>query len=113
MLRPPVIKDSKKIDIRWCKGYSDKYQPLIYDSIVTTAWRSPEGDTALFFYNLTEEPQKFSTTLDLKEYSLEKIAGKFKNVYPDQFMPEITVNKDTVTVSGTLPPRIPVIFEIK
>ena len=113
MLRPPFIKNCKKVNIRWCKGYSKKFQPLTLNSIITTAWHSPDGETALFFYNLTEQPQKFETELDKKDYITGKITGKFKNVYPDKFTPEISVKNDKITVRGVLPPRTPVIFELK
>jgi hypothetical protein len=113
MLRPPVIKDCKKINIRWCRGYSQKFQPLTHDMIITSAWKSPEGEKALFFYNLTEEPQKFSAELKKKDYDFGKFHGTFKNVYPENFTPQISDNGETFIVSGELPPRIPVIFEIR
>lgn len=112
MLRPPRITNCPKTNVRWCFGYREKYQNVLLDSILSSAWRAPDGSFGLFLYNLEETPLDCSLSLDCAEYGLVDNAKPI-SLNPVNFNLSFQNAAGKTTLSATLPSRTPVIMEFK
>jgi hypothetical protein len=116
MLRKPKTAKISYIPVNWHRGYSKRHWKIKLPVVMHSAWRAPDGSLGLVFYNITNKPQKITTFLNHPD--LKITTGQHysvKTLYPTALKQYKlnTITGKTPTFSCTVPPRSPVVIEIK
>lgn len=115
MLRAPeVISSNELLPVKWHISYSDKYYNVNMPSVLSTAWRSPDGKLGIVLYNISDKTQKISLKLDCKNYSIPKNKNiQFIALYPEDKSVQFNADGDDVVLATEVPPLSPAVYELK
>ena len=111
MLRPPVIRTAvPAVPVKWCISYRQNYFSTLMSPVPGNTWRAPDGSFALVLYNITEQEQPVSVTLDRKTYQLGN--GTFRALYPAGQSFTAIPDANGCRIQLKVPPQSPVILEL-
>lgn len=115
MLRSPeIVTPNEFLPVKWHISYSDRYHSVNMPSVLSTAWRSPDGNLGIVLYNISDKVQKISLKLDCKEYAINKDKNlQSVSLYPEGKSLTDYGGKDHVELNTEVPPLSPLVFELR
>ncbi len=115
MLRQPKAVSIKKIPVNWHRSYSKRLWRIELPVVMHSAWRAPNGTLGLVFYNMTNQPQKITLTLNNADLKLAQGATySVKTLYPIGAKPyKLNIDRNKIpNLTCSVPPRSPLVLEI-
>ena len=115
MLRSPeIVSPNEFLPVKWHISYSDRYHSVNMPSVLSTAWRSPDGKLGIVLYNISDKVQKMTLKLDCKEYAINKDGNlQFVSLYPEGKSLTDNGGKNHVELTTEIPPSSPQVIELR